>query len=110
MAREPLNLVIGQLASTALTEIYEAPDGINTTIATVGFTNTTSTAISIDIYVGSDGTDYLKNTMTLPAGSGQERMYYNFQRRVINAGQTVKIQADSTAAFNYDVNGSEVEI
>ncbi len=109
MARTPKNLAIGQLATTGLTTIYTAPSGINTSAAVLAVTNTTSTAISIDIYHGT-GTDYLQRTFTIPAGSGRERVYYGFQQRVINAGQTIKIQADSTNAFNYTLSGSEIEL
>lgn len=108
MARTPKNLALGQLASTTLTTIYTAPTGINTSAAVLSFTNTTDTSISIDVIRG-DGTDYLKRTMTLPAGSGRERIYYGFQQRVFNAGQTLKIQADSSAVFNYELDGAEVE-
>jgi len=109
MARTPKNLVIGQLATTGLTTIYTAPTGINTAISTLGFTNTTTSVHSMDIYHGT-GTDFLKKTMTIPGGSGIERIYFGFQSRVINAGHTIKIQSDSASAINYDVNGSEVEV
>ena len=109
MARTPKNLALAQLASTALTTIYTAPVGVNTSAAVLAFTNTSSVAISLDIYHGN-GTDFLQRTMTLPAGSGRERVYYGFQQRVINAGETIKIQADSASAFNYTLSGSEVEI
>ncbi len=109
MARTPKNLALAQLASTTLTTIYKAPAGINTSAAVLAFTNTTSTAISVDIYHGN-GTDSLQRTMTIPAGSGRERVYFGFQQRVINAAETIKIQADSASAFNYTLSGSEVEL
>ena len=109
MARTPKNLALAQLASTTLTTIYTAPAGINTSAAVLAFTNTTSTAISVDIYHGN-GTDFLQRTMTIPAGSGRERVYFGFQQRVINAAETIKIQADSANAFNYTLSGSEVEL
>jgi len=110
MARTPKNLAIGQIASTNLTEIYPAPTGINTTAAVLSFTNTTSTAISISIFHNDGSTDFLQRIMTLPAGNGRERIYHGFQRRTINAGDSVKVQADSTNAFNFTLSGSEVEI
>jgi hypothetical protein len=100
---------LAQLASTTLTTIYTAPAGINTSSSVLAFTNTTSTAISLDIYHGN-GTDFLQRTLTLPAGSGREVVYYGFQQRVINAEETVKIQADSASAFNYTLSGSEIEL
>ena len=109
MARTPKNLALGQLADTALTEIYDAPIGINTSSAVLAFTNTTNVAISLDIYHGN-GTDFLQRTMTLPAGPGRERIYYGFQQRVLNAGDTVKIQADSANALNFTLSGSEIEV
>ena len=109
MARTPKNLALGQLSSTDLTTIYTAPDGLNTQSAVLAFTNTTTTAISIDVYHGN-GTDYLQRTVTLPAGRGREVIYYGFQSRVINAGETVKIQADSASPFNFTFSGSEFEI
>jgi hypothetical protein len=109
MARTPKNLALGQLADTELTEIYMAPFGINTGSSVLAFTNTTSSAISIDVFHGN-GTDFLQRTITLPAGSGRERIYYGFQQRVINSTETVKIQANTADAFNYTFNGSENEV
>ena len=110
MARTPKNLTIGQLASTSLTTLYTAPTGINTSISVLSLTNTTDTALLISIYHNDGSTDYLQNTFSLPGGSGRNRLYYGFQRQVINAGDIVKIQADGATAFNYSLSGSEVEV
>jgi hypothetical protein len=109
MARTPKNLALGSNSDTSLNTLYTAPAGFNTPSAVLAFTNISSTAISIDVYHG-DGTDYLQRTLTLPAGSGREMIYYGFQSRVINAGETVKIQADSAAVFNFTFSGSEFEL
>jgi hypothetical protein len=109
MARTPKNLALGQSTSVDLITIYTAPFGVNTSSAVLSFTNTSDTTISIDVYHGN-GTDYLQRTMSLPAGSGRERVYYGFQQRVLNAQDTVKIQADSASAFNYTLSGSEIEL
>jgi hypothetical protein len=110
MARTPKNLNIGAVSTTDLTTLYTAPSGINTTISVLSFTNTTSTSIVIDIYRNDGSTDYLVKTMTLPGGSGQERVYYELSRRVINAAGSIKVQADSSSTFNYELSGSEVEV
>lgn len=110
MARTPKKLALGQLASTALTGIYTAPGGINTTGSILAFTNTTTVNISIDIYTNDGSTDFLQGTVTLPSGVGRRRSYFGFQRDVIEAGDSIKIQADSANAFNFNVSGSEVEI
>jgi len=107
MARTPKNLALAQLASVALTTIYTAPVGTNTPISKLSFTNTTSTAISIDIYHSTASTDFLIDTLTIPGGSGRKRIFYGWQLEVLNAGEKIKIQADSTNAFNYSLNGSE---
>jgi hypothetical protein len=109
MARTAKNLALGQLTTTTLSTIYTAPTGVNTTSSVLAFTNTTNNNIVIDVYHG-DGTDYLQRSLTLPAGSGRERVYYGFQQRVINSAETIKIQADSSSAFNYTLSGSEVEL
>ena len=109
MARTPKNLDIRQITSTVLTTIYTAGAGINTSISVLSFTNASNTAVSIDIYRNDGTTDFILKTLTLPAGIGRERSWYPAQRRVFNAGHSIKIQADSVAAFNSDLNGSEVE-
>jgi hypothetical protein len=109
MARTPKNVAAAQLASTTLTTIYTVPANTNASAAVLAFTNTTANTVVIDIYHGT-GTDLLQKKLTLPAGSGKERIYYGFQRRVLNATQTVKIQADVSHAFNYSLSVSEVEL
>ena len=109
MASTPKNLALAQLASTTRTTIYTAPTGFNATSAVLAFTNTTTTAIEISIYHGN-GTDFLLKTITLPAGIGREVIYDGFSRRVVNTGETVKIQADSTSALNYSFSGAEVSV
>ena len=106
MARTPKNLASAQLATTVLTQIYIAPDGTNTNGSVLAFTNVTTTPMVISIYRGL----LLMKALTLPGGVGQERIYYGFQSRVINAAQTISIQSDSATAFNYDLSGSEVEV
>ena len=109
--RTAKNLSIGQLASTTLTTIYTAPSNTNTTMSVLGFTNTsTSVTLVLDIYRNDGSTDYLVRTITIPPGSGREVLYYGLQKRVFNAGHSVKIQADSATAFNYDLNGSELAL
>ena len=109
MARTPKNVAAAQLASITLTTIYTVPANTNASAAVLAFTNASTATIVIDIYHGT-GTDLLQKRMTLPAGIGKERIYYGFQRRVINATQTVKIQADVASAFNYSLSVSEVEL
>ncbi len=110
MARTPKNLDIRQLATTTLTEVYKAPSGINTTNLLIRFTNTSTTSLSIDVFHTKSGTNFLIETMTLPAGSGQSRIFYGLNGEVINAAESIKIQANSAAAFNSSLNGSEIEL
>lgn len=110
MATVGKTLALGQITDTTLTSIYTAPTGINARISVVGFTNTGSTGVTLDIYHSSGGTDYLVRTMTLPAGSGNERIYYGFQRRFIDAGAIIKVQSSAAITFNYHVHGSEIEL
>ncbi len=109
MARTPFRDV-QQIAATALTDAYTVGPGINSTISVVGFTNTTSTAIVIDIYHNDGTDDFLKHTILLPAGSGTERLYYGMERAVLETSDILKVQADSTNAFNLFIYGSEVEV
>ena len=106
MARSPEN-VTAQLASTTLTTIYTVPASTATTAAVLTFTNTTTTAIVISIYKGN-GTDFLAKKITLPAGIGRDIEYNCSAMRNMNTTETVKIQADSTSAFNYSLSYSEI--
>ena len=109
MARTPKNLALGQSTDALLNTIYTVPTGTNTSAAVLAFTNVSTDTIIISIYHGN-GTDFLQKTLTIPAGVGRERVYFGFQQRVLNAAHTVKVQADSTSAFNFTFSGSEVEI
>ena len=108
MARTPKKLAVGTISNTSLNTIYTTPTGINSRVESLILTNTTSTSISIDIYYNDGSTDYLLDTITLPSGSGRSRGYWNIDKS--NAGDVIKLQSDSTSAFNYFLNGSEVEI
>lgn len=110
MARTAKTLAIGSVQSTDLQQLYLVPSGFNMTAAVMSFTNTTDTSIVIDIYHNDGSTDFLIKSLTLPAGSGRERIYYGFQRRTLNAGHSVKVQANNTSKFNYSVHGSENEL
>lgn len=110
MATLGKNLAIGQITDATLTTIYTAPTGVNTRISVISFTNTGSTGVTLDVYHSVGGTDYLQRTLTLPGGSGNERIYYGFQRRFVNAAEIIKVQASAAITFNYSVNGSEIEI
>lgn len=110
MATTPKTLAMGENSDTDLNQIYIGASGVNTSASVVSFTNKTDTAHQISIYMSFGGTDFLQKVMTLPGGSGKERIYYGFQRKVINGGQPLKIQSNSSAAFNYGVHGREVEI
>ena len=109
MARTAKNLAIGQITSDVITTIYTAPSAKNTSASVLAFTNASDQAISIEVYQGN-GTDYLQRAFTLPAGVGREGIYYGFQHRVINTTETVKLKADSSAAFNYTMSGAEVDV
>ena len=111
MARTPKNLSIGQITSTDLTELYTPPTTkINTSISVISFTNLTDTPLTLDIYHNDGSTDFLQDRIALPGGFGKNRLYYAFQRQVINSGDTVKVQADKATAFNFSLSGSEVEV
>jgi len=110
MARTPKSLARGQLATTGLTLIYTTPAGINTPLKVLSITNTTTVSLQIDVYASDGTTDFLQARVTLPAGIGQRRRFYTFDQDVLNAGETVKLQADSASAFNYSLGGAEVEL
>lgn len=110
MAKISKNLAIGTLTSTALTQLYLVPTGFNTTGHVLSFTNTTATNIVIDIYHNDGSSDILLKTLTLPGGSGVERIYEDFQLRTFNAGHALKIQASVASTFNFCVSGAEREL
>ena len=109
MARTPFR-DIQQLSTATLTSVYEAATGVNPTISVIAFTNASTTALNIDIYQNDGATDFLKNTIHLPAGIGRERLYYGFERGVLSSGDKLKVQADGATAFNLFIYGSEVEV
>ena len=106
MARTPISAT-AQLATTTLTTIYTTPAGINTSSTVLTLTNASTVTLSVDIYIGN-GTDFLQTTLSVPAGIGRKRSYYDLGN--ITTANTVKIQADSASAFNYNFSGSEIEI
>ena len=108
--RTAKTLALKSVESTDLKELYLVPAGINTTVSVLSFTNTTSDNIVIDIYHNDGSTDFLIKTMTIPAGSGRERISNGFQRRTLNAGHSIKVQADVSSKFNVSVHGSENEL
>ncbi|MBL4664269.1 MAG: hypothetical protein JKY22_12125 [Flavobacteriaceae bacterium] len=108
MARNPFR-DIQQIATTTLTTVYTAATGINSTISVVSLVNTTATALNIDVYHNDGATDFLKNTIHIPGGAGRERLYYGFERGVLAAGDSIKVQADGATAFNLAIYGSEIE-
>ena len=109
MARTPIKR-IGVNSDAALNTIYTVGAGLVTTGSILAFTNKTAVSISIDIYTNDGTSDFLQQTMTLPSGIGRRRSYFGFQRDTLLAGNLIKIQADSTSAFNFNLTGSEVEI
>lgn len=110
MATTPKALKLQQIATTDLTTIYAAPAGSNASISVLSFTNATNTNMQLSIYINDGATDFLQKTMSLPSGAGKERLYYGFQRKIINGGYSIKIQSSSASAFNVGVHGREVEV
>ncbi len=108
--RTAKNLAIGSIQVNTLQEIYEVPSGINTTGAVLGFTNTTTNSIVIEIFHNDGSTDFLIKSLTLPGGSGKERIYNGFQRRTFNAGHSIKVKANVGFKFNFSLHGSENEL
>lgn len=111
MARVFKRLALQLNADTVLNNVYAAPAGFNTSAAVLGFTNLSATdSVVISVYQNDGTSDFLLTNITLPAGIGRERFYYGFQRSVLNAGDTLKIQADNSTSFNISFYGSEVEL
>ena len=110
MSTTAKRLALVQITDAALTSVYTAPTGSNTRISKLGFTNTGSTAVTIDIYHYDGATSFLIKALTLPAGSGMERPYYDLQRAMLNSGDAIKVQASSAITYNVAVHGSEIEV
>ena len=110
MATTPKTLALVEITSTDLIEVYLAASGVNTSVSVLSFTNVTTTDQQIDIYINDATSDFLQKTMTLPGGVGKERLYYGFQRKMINANYKIKVQASAATAFNVGVFGREIEI
>ena len=110
MATTAKNLALVQVSDAALTTVYTTPTGSNTRISKLGFTNTGSTAVTISIYHYDGATNFLIKALTLPAGAGIERPYYDLQRAIFNSGHAIKVQASSAITYNVAVHGSEIEV
>jgi hypothetical protein len=98
---------IQQIASTSVVNAYQVDLNVTSSISVVSFTNTTTTPIVIDIYHDDGTNNLLKKTIQLPGGVGQERIYYGLERNVFESEDILKVQANSAAAFNLFIHGSE---
>ena len=99
---------IQQIASASLQTPYTVAAGITSSkISVMSFTNAAATGLVIDIYHNDGTTDFLKKTIRLPAGIGQEEIYYGFERNVMLVGDSIKVQADAATAFNMFIHGTE---
>ena len=110
MSTTAKRLGIGQITDTTLSSIYTATTGINTRFSKLSITNTGSTGALVSIYHNANGTDYLLKKLTLPGGAGIERTYYDIQRSIANAGDSIRLQSDTAITFNYFLHGSEIEV
>lgn len=106
MARTPKKLGIGQIASTDLTTIYTIPTNIATRFESLILTSEATVSLSIKIFYNDGSTDFRQDTMTVPPG--RQRGYWDLDKG--DPGDIIKLQADSAGAFNFALNGSEVEL
>ena len=110
MATTPKTLALVEITSTALTTVYTAASGVNTSVSVMSFTNVSTTDQQIDIYINDASSDFLQKTMTLPGGVGKELQYFGFQRKMVDASYSVKVQMSDAAGVNVGVFGREIEI
>jgi len=110
MSTTAKRLAIGQITDTTLTNIYTAATGINTRFSKLSITNTGTAGALVSIYHNDGSTDYLIKKLTLPGGAGIERTYYDIQRSIANAGDSIKLQSDTAITLNYFLHGSEIEV
>ena len=108
MARVPKSLSIEQVASTDLVVLdYIVP--VNTvTTATLVLTNASSVIIDVDIYINNVTSDFIFTNVKLPAGIGKNKRILALPDEKLNAGFTIKLQADSSEPFNVFLSGSEI--
>lgn len=106
MATVDKNLASGNNANTNLNNILSVAQGRNIIIYSTVFTNTTSSIITVSIYI-YDGTDRLYETVKIPAGSGKALDIKKMRGVTLEGNQIVKIQATSSNSFNYKINGAE---
>jgi len=94
----------GQIASTDLTEVISIESGSSAVIFSFILTNTTSTAVSVNVFVNNGVSDRLLKTSEIPSGSGNTVTLYEAVG-ALSGGDSMKIQAASSVAFNYLVTG-----
>lgn len=107
MATTDTDLGSGTNSDANLNEILTVSAAINVIIYSVIFTNTSANIITVDIYLGG-ADDRLFETVKIPAGSGKALSVRKLSGVTLSGGQNLKIQAGSTSAFNYKINGAQV--
>jgi hypothetical protein len=99
---------IQQIADAGVTNAYTVPTGVTTSIAKIKFTNVNAGInLVLDIYHDDGTSNLLVETIQLPSGIGVSRNYYDLDRSVFAAGDILKIDPDSAAAFNMFIYFSE---
>ena len=108
MAVTDINLGSGQISDTTLNTIYTVTSTVarGASLYSLVLTNTTANIITVDIYL-NDGTDRLFKTVKIPAGSGNALNVKGIPGVTLSQNQIVKLQASSSDAFNYKLNGSQ---
>ena len=107
MARTPQNLDVRQVASTSLTTIYTST-GVTTVGMSLILTNEVATANKVSIFHNDGSTDRLVTAKTIVGGIGKSITPAEVLVLKINDGDSIKIQASASTAFNSNLSGSQI--
>ena len=110
MARTPKNLKMGTITSTTLTVAYLAPTGFNTPVRVLTLTNNTDNSFYVDVFRNDGTTDFLYKRVSIPAGIGRPERVWVADGFIVNAGDSIKLQASTADSFNYFVDGTEASL
>lgn len=107
MARKPLNASIERIETTDLTELYVTPTEAVSTASLV-LTNLTINIISVAIYINNGNSDFLLVKEKIAGGVGKDWIVKELPTQKLNAGFSVKVQAEASDAFNAFLSVSEI--
>ena len=110
MSRTPKNAAILNNTTTSLVALdYTVP--VNTVAApSLVVTNNSSSINYIEIYITSDGVDYIIASKNLPGGSGKSWRVLELSDQKLNAGHKISVKQSDSSSVNYFLSVSEIGV